>query len=231
MKVLSIKPEETYQWCLKKHYAHRIPPIGSAFGIYNDMSILVGICTYATPMSWSLQIGICGENYANRVIELNRLCLNEGLPKNTASYFISQTFKLLPKPAIVVSYSDTAQNHHGYIYQACNFIYTGLSKPFKEYAVRGLEHMHSASIGDTIGRSDKIGHGKSKYKMLEDKYGKENVYWRERSLKHRYLYFLGSKKQIKEYKKALLYKIEPYPKGDNKRYDTSFQPETQELLF
>ena len=29
----------------------------------------------------------------------------------------------------------------------------------------------------------------------------------------------------------LAYKIEPYPKGDNKRYDSNYSPATQTLLF
>ena len=31
--------------------------------------------------------------------------------------------------------------------------------------------------------------------------------------------------------KSLQLEILPYPKGDNKRYDSSYKPQTQELLF
>ena len=31
--------------------------------------------------------------------------------------------------------------------------------------------------------------------------------------------------------KKLKYKIQPYPKGDNKRYDASYQPTTQTKLL
>ena len=50
---------------------------------------------------------------------------------------------------------------------------------------------------------------------------------RDRPQKHRYIYFTGSKTEKKILKKALNYKIQPYPKGDNKRYDTSYKPSTQ----
>lgn len=51
--------------------------------------------------------------------------------------------------------------------------------------------------------------------------------------KFRYFYFIGSKKEKKEMMKSLLerYSIEPYPKGDNERYDSSYKPAVQLTLF
>ena len=54
---------------------------------------------------------------------------------------------------------------------------------------------------------------------------------RERPQKHRYIYFTGNKKQVIKLKKELNYKIEPYPKGINKRYDSSYKPTIQKELF
>ena len=53
------------------------------------------------------------------------------------------------------------------------------------------------------------------------------------TFKHRYYYFIGSKKQKNIWTEALRkkYKIKEYPKGDNKNYDASFKPQTQGLLF
>ena len=125
MKVLQIKPEETYPWLLKKHYAKRVPQIMFAFGLYDDAD-LVGVVTYGIPASPSLCMGICGKEYSDKVLELNRLCLEDNY-KNQASFLVANSIKLLPKPTIVVSYADTAQGHVGYVYQATNFLYTGLS--------------------------------------------------------------------------------------------------------
>ena len=58
-KITSIKPSETYEWLLYKHYARRIPSISYAFGLYYN-SELIGICTFGSPPSNSLCIGICG---------------------------------------------------------------------------------------------------------------------------------------------------------------------------
>ena len=49
--------------------------------------------------------------------------------------------------------------------------------------------------------------------------------------KHRYFYFIGNKKQKKEMRQNLAYQIEPYPKGNNKRYEANYKPDVQILLF
>lgn len=228
-RVTPIQYIDTKEWLLRKHYAHRMPSITYAFGLY-DNNKLIGVCTYGHPFSSSLK-KCMGEYWGEKLLELNRLCVNDNLPKNTLSWFVSQTFKYLPKPVPLVSYADTAYHHHGYIYQATNWIYTGLSAPFTDYMVKGMEGKHSLSVLDTVGRSEDYGGGKSKVKMLIEKYGAENVYSVERSRKHRYFMFLGNKRQVRQMRNALLYKEQPYPKGDNVRYDASYIPSTQLILF
>ena len=112
-------------WFLLKHYAKRKPSVSFAFGLYDAALVLVGVCSYGRPMSHALVSGAMNGDYEDRFLELNRLVVNDGLPPNTLSYFVSQTLSLLPSPCVVVSYADTAQNHHGYIYQATNWVYTG----------------------------------------------------------------------------------------------------------
>ena len=230
MKVCSIDNEETKDWLLHVHYAHRLPSISYAFGLY-DNNILIGICTYGHPVT-SCARKVLGEEYMDSILELNRLCVKEGLPRNTLSWFVSQTFKLLPKPVPLISYADTAYNHHGYIYQATNWIYTGTSEPFTDYKVKGYENLHNQTICDLVGRADNGNvAGKSRYQLLVEKFGEENVYKVERSLKHRYFYFLGNKREVMKMKQALRYQILPYPKGDNTRYKIDFNPTVQLTLF
>jgi hypothetical protein len=49
------------------------------------------------------------------------------------------------------------------------------------------------------------------------------LYFAERDRKHRYFYFIGDKRQKNDMLKKLKFKIEPYPKGDNQRYDASYK--------
>ena len=227
-KVVSIKKSETTDWFLKKHYARRLPTIDCAFGIYDNFHLLQGVCTFGRPMSHTLISGAINGLYQDNFLELNRLVINEGLQKNVLSYFVSSCLNKLPKPLVVVSYADTSRGHHGYIYQATNWIYTGLSSKFTDYAVKGLEHMHHSSIEDSVGRYDKD-KNINKHQLLKEKYG-DLLYRKERPRKHRYFYFLGTRKQKKDMKKNLTYQIKSYPKGDNQRYDASFIPSVQGIL-
>tara|TARA_Y100001972_G_scaffold107708_1_gene137130 strand:- start:457 stop:1125 length:669 start_codon:yes stop_codon:yes gene_type:complete len=214
--VKSIKFFECKEWLLYKHYAKRIPSISYAFGLYKN-NILIGICTYGVPISKELCDNLLGIEYRKKIYELNRLCVNEGLPKNVLSYFLSNTFKMLPKPLALVSYADTSQGHNGYIYQATNWIYTGLSVANIDWKLKGTNR-HSRTLGGQYNAEYMKAHPEMFEKV-------------KRSRKHRYIMLLGNKKQKKIMKKRLSYKIENYPKGKNKRYDSSYKPSTQTILF
>jgi len=220
-KVRSIDAYQCKDWCLNKHYAKRLPPIEYPFGLFNESNVLCGIVTYGTPVSNTLR-NLWDNKF--KLIELNRLVVNEGLEKNTLSYFVSESLNMLPKPLVIASYADTSHNHHGYIYQATNWLYTGLSLPFKDYYVKGMEHLHNGTIMDmSRGQENRV-------EWLRNKFG-DNLIMIERPRKHRYFYFIGSKREVKQMRAMLPYKVEAYPKGDNKRYDASYQPNVQTSLF
>lgn len=204
--VKPIKKELCKEWLLYKHYAKRIPSISYSFGLFKS-EVLVGVLTIGKPASHSLCIGICGEDNSKYVYELNRLCTNDDLDKNALSYFVSQSLKMLDNK-ILVSYADTAQYHNGYIYQATNWIYTGATK-------------ERTDIG-----SDDNTHSRHYDKNLD--YSKNRKF---RSSKHRYVYFVCDKKQKKIWLNDLNYKIQDYPKGENKNYDASYTPTIQNELF
>lgn len=191
--VKRIDKKDTYDFILNKHYAQRKPSISYAYGLFiNDK--LEGILTIGKPASNSLCEGICGVDYKRYVYELNRLCVNEGLPKNTLSQFVSKVLKDLSNTKIIlVSYADEGANHHGYIYQATNWIYTGKTKSRTyKYTPNGKHSRHYTN----------------EYNNLR----------KIRSSKYRYIY-IPNKKFRKEVLKVLKYDvIDEYPKGDNKRY-------------
>jgi hypothetical protein len=107
---------------IKYHYLHRKAPISFAYGLYKGPK-LMGVVTFGTPPSRHLQMSACPSEPA-LVIELNRLWVDDALPTNTESWFVSRALKLLP-PRIVVSYADPRFGHMGYIYRALNFNYAG----------------------------------------------------------------------------------------------------------
>lgn len=177
---------------LPRHYSGRKPKITHAFGWYFDNN-LVAVCTFGKPASNSVCKSVCGEAYRGYVYELNRLCRVEGL-KHNLSQFVGACLRVLKlEDWIILSYSDTAMNHHGYIYQACNFIYTGKTKQHIDRVNSGRRHPRHVKQS-------------TPYRTL-------------RSEKHRYVYFCTKNKKLKkEWIKNFKYPIESYPKGDNKNY-------------
>lgn len=230
LKVKSVQTEVVKEWFLYKHYAKRIPSISYCFALLDENDITIGVCSFGRPIAHSLVKNAFQGEYQDNFLELNRLITNDNLDKNAGSFFVAQSLKLLPKPKVIVSYADTSQNHNGYIYQATNWYYTGLSVEFMDYMVKGFEHKHSASVMDMVGRSDTNGH-LNKVELLKMKFGEENVYQVERPRKHRYFYFIGTKNDKKNMMKKLKYQIQPYPKGVNKNYDAQYQPNIQTFLF
>lgn len=191
------------------HYMHRKCPCSRAYGLIANDGSLKGVVTYGVPCSSTLLKGICGEEEMHNVYELNRLWVAEDVPKNGESFLVGNSIKDLDKE-IIVSFSDTSVGHVGYIYQATNFLYCGLSARFRDVRVKGKEGQHIASFA----------HGMTNEQVIE-KYGAENVYFVERPRKHRYVYFNASPKRKKELLKKLKYKVCEYPKGDSTRHEVS----------
>ena len=191
MRVEKIRYDDTKDFILNKHYAQRMPSISYAFGLFID-NVMRGVCTFGKPASPSLCKGICGEENKKHVYELNRLVVDDGLPKNTLSRFVSSCLRFLKKDdLIIVSFADEGKGHHGYIYQATNWIYTGKTKE----------------------RTDKYS-GKNKHSRHYDE--SMNHLRKVRTSKHRYVYFTGKSKKL--FLSDLNYPIESYPKGENSKY-------------
>lgn len=206
--VRSIPSKEAEPWLMLRHYARRMCPISYAFGAYRGTE-LVGVVTYGTPASAPLREGLAGKEWSPHVLELNRLCCVS--EKNMASRLVGQSLRMLPKPSLVVSYADTAQGHIGYIYQATNFIYTGLSAKRTDWKIKGREHLHGATVADeSRGQANRA-------EWMREKYG-DDFYLDDRPRKHRYVYACGNKKQRIAMLDALRYAVEPYPKGESRRY-------------
>ena len=190
---------EHKDWILKKHYAKRICSVSYAFGLIKDLKI-IGICTFGFPPNYSYNDGKCiFHNLKIKTLELNRLVINDNEKKNLLSFFLAKCLKLLPSPLALVSYADPNVHHTGYIYQATNWIYTGTSTPKKRY------HFEDGSSFDIRRGIDT----KGKIVSIEDLLPT-----------HRYLYFIGNKKQKKEMFKDLKMKTFSYPKAENKKYKT-----------
>lgn len=189
-----IEQKEAVEFLLPKHYSGRKPNISVAFGWKID-GVLVAVCTFGKPASASLCVGICGKDEARHVYELNRLCRIDEFDGQLSKLVGFSLRFLKSKNWIVVSYSDLGMSHNGYIYQACNFLYTGT----------------------TVRRTDKYTEGNKHSRHYSN--NAQNGLRKVRTAKRRYVFFCGkSKIQNRNWRKLLRYPIEPYPKSENKNY-------------
>ena len=202
-EVRLIDNKESYPFLLEIHYARRIPSISYCYGLFREED-LVGVVCYGTPSSPSLRRGVAGDENKQDVLELNRLCLRDNI-FNEASFLVGASLKMLPKGKIIVSFADISQGHNGYVYQACNFLYCGLSAKRTDWALKSKPHLHGQTIAD-MSRGQE-----NRAQYMRDTYG-DDFYLKPRPRKHRYIYITGSKKQVKKLKKQIKYPIKEYPK-------------------
>lgn len=183
---------------ISRHYLHRPAPCSIAFGLFDPFVQLQGVILYGTPSASTLRAGIAGDDEALNVIELTRLWIDDDAPRNGESFLIGNSLKRCGKE-IVVSFADTAENHLGTIYQATNWLYTGLSAKRTDWVVEG---------------DDKHGHtwaDKYTAKEMREIFG-DRFSLKERSRKHRYIFINAKGQRRKELLQKLRYEVQPYPK-------------------
>ncbi len=187
---------------IENHYLHRKASTMFAFGLYDQLK-LIGCIIYGKPASPALCKGICGAEEQNKVLELTRLWVDDNSKKNAESYLIGNTLKLLPKEYdIIVSYAEIDAGHVGVVYQATNWLYTGLSDKHIQWIIKNSSNAHSRHLFDKAGG---VNAAKELYK--------NDMIAIQRPRKHRYVMFRGNKTRKKQLINKLRYKIQPYPKA------------------
>lgn len=179
------------------HYLHEEGDYRSGYnyGLFDKTSrLLIGVCVFHTVSAKEIAKGCFGHDgyKLDGFYELGRLCINPHFhEKNITSFFLSHSINLLRKQVTVsalLTYADIGF-HVGYIYQACNFKYYGLTDPKNDFFYK-----------DAAGNFKKLQRGKCKH--LEGE-------WRPKNQKHRYL--ITYDKSLKT-----VWEEQPYPKGEQK---------------
>ena len=186
----------------KHHYSHNVNGVQSLYhyGLFTEGNFglpkMIGAMMYAHP---SMPATAKKYNPINpdKCLELRRLVCIDDTPKNTESYFIGQTFKLLKRDTdmeVIVSFADQHHGHSGVIYKATNFDYLGETSKGRILMVDGKE-MHSRSLNQ-LDRP----YGRELNRRY--KAGDKNIFWKNTKPKHIYVYYLN--KKIKREIKRLL---------------------------
>ena len=126
-----------------------------------------------------------------KVIELRRLVLIDEAPKNTESFFIAKSLKLLSSDwrsdGVVVSYADKEYGHSGIIYKASNFVMVGELSGAKVINFLGKLY-HDKAI-----RTKYKGKLKPFAKRLKDSLKSGIAVYKKTAGKFCYVYYLDSK--------------------------------------
>lgn len=200
--------KEALPWIQKYHYSKGLSNIPMIYGTFVN-NILQGLVSFSCPSSEVVRKGIFGPHLKDHVMELSRLCLN---PDSIfpASKIVKECIKAytkerkergFPEVKALVSYADPHEGHHGGVYQAMTWLYTGPT-PFR------WRYIYYDQDGRKRNpRQDGINITPS---MAEER-GWTAV--RQKTWKHRYIKILGSKTQKRVLKDQLKLAIHPYPKG------------------
>lgn len=152
------KPDLVIDWAsheaakyavMRWHYSRRMPRNKLVkVGAWEDGEF-IGVVIFGMGAGNSTR----GERYglasSGQVAELVRVALREH--RTPVSRIVAIALRFLhrhcPGIRLVISFADTKQGHHGGIYQAGNWIYTGLTASDREFHVNG-EVLHPKTVHD-----------------------------------------------------------------------------------
>jgi hypothetical protein len=190
----------------ENHYSHTLGcSIQLSLGFYYNNELVTAII-YGDPIGINVKSFLQTEG---KSLELVRLFSKDGLPKNTESYVLSKSFKWLKEKykdyKYLISYADANHGHCGYIYQATNWKYIGLSaKDGHPTIYIDGKNVHPRSLYSK--------HGTSGISVLKEIYG-NRLETKEKLQKHVYLMCLGNHRECKDWYSKFTFL--PYPKAHN----------------
>lgn len=196
--------QEVSAFVKTNHYSGNHPLVDYCFGAYYD-DALMGVCMFGhVGGNPDVACILKGHDNPLEYRELSRLVFYDDVPKNSESQFVSWCIRWLKNNTELlglISFADPVQGHRGTIYQASNWVYTGLQRQDRDRMfVDGVEH-HPKRLYNMYGTSSvpKL------QAILKAK--KKKLTFAEREPKHRYVYVLRP-----ELRPLLKFEAKEYPK-------------------
>ena len=209
IEVRQVPVKEIRRQIVTGHYSGVMPDATQeAFAGYHNGIVIAAVAYGPGGNSKTFGAVIDGFDSSN-ARELIRLWVHPDAPKNTASLVVGKSLRMLPdEVGLVVSFADSGQGHAGYIYQALNFYYLGMSN-------EGIRYVDSTGV-EVTARLANI------YRMRNpDKFGDKSLSeirdalgWKPVKSHAKHRYCIGVGRQKKRVTKLLQQKAMPYPKGN-----------------
>lgn len=143
------------------------------FGCFLD-DRLHGVLQYGNSLDKKRIMGLVEGTGWNEFLELNRMAFDDYLPRNSESYCIAKTLRLIRKnaPQIkwVISFADGCSCGDGTIYRAANFVLTAI-KPNKNLCeLPSGEKIHKMTLESSPNQKRPELGGKSYYELTGGRY-------------------------------------------------------------
>lgn len=191
----------------KHHYSGKVVQNSNLhFGAYLD-NILHGVLSFGSPLDKRKVLPLVNGTLWNEMLELNRMALDDYLPKNSESRVISVCMKLIKKhyPHIkwVLSFADGTQCGDGTIYRASGFNLVLIKENKDLFVDENGDIVHSMTIKSSKKLRSKYGTFKN---ALVNSYKNPKIIG---GFQLKYIYFLHPKE-----KENLTVPILPFSKID-----------------
>jgi hypothetical protein len=217
--IIKVIPSKIANEFIKKHhYSGKVVQNSNLhFGAFLDGN-LHGVLSYGSSLDKSKMVTLVRGTGWNEFLELNRMAFDDYLPRNSESYCIAKTLKLIKKNAPhikwVVSFADGCSCGDGTIYRASNFVLTAIKENFNLCELPNGEKVHKMTLESNPTTPRKELNGKSYYEITGGRFNfKKYVECVGgkilKGYQLRYVYFID-----KSYRERLTVPVIPFSKID-----------------
>jgi hypothetical protein len=200
MTVAPVGTRDVEEFCNRYHYAVTGGNMTWNWGLWHGVTLL-GVVSYNLPTRPTCE-AVFGPEHFDKVWHMGRLAMAEVAPHNSESRLIGGSLRAIrhghPGVWCVLTFAATGQGHIGYVYQATNALYAGMTTARFFYT-------------DTLGQRRSPKQGRNLRKADAESRG-----WtvQHEGPKHRYLYILGNQAERRSRMALLRYPLLPYPKAE-----------------
>lgn len=187
------------------------------FGCFLDDK-LHGVLSFGPSLDKKKTMQLVDNTGWNEFIELNRMAFDDYLPRNSESYCIGKTLRMIKKNAPqvkwVISFADGCSCGDGTIYRASNFVLTGIKENFNLCVLPNGEKIHKMTLESNPTTPRKELSGKSYYDITGGRFNFKKYVEQVngkilKGYQLRYIYFID-----KSYRKCLTVPEIPFSKID-----------------
>ena len=188
------------EFCRRYHYTNTGGSALWRWGLWHGVTML-GVVAYNLPTRTVCE-SVFGAEHFDKVWHMGRLAMADGAPTNSESRLIGGSLRAIQRdhPTVwaVITYAATDVGHIGYVYQATNALYIGVSNYLAYFTDEGGRRRSDHQQGHRVSLASAAEYGWTRH---------------QGGPKHRYVYLLGNKRERRERRALLRYPVLPYPKA------------------